>query len=388
MTYGPGVVRMDAPRRAVVSISLPWMPQPVPPITRRRRRLMGRRARAVAVAVLLALVGAPAALAAPSNDNAAAPFNVDLAGGAVSVDTTGATIEAGEPLTPAGPGVCNPNARKMVATTWYRVLGNGGTISINTMGSAVDTVVSVYFAPTPSLDDGLPCNDDASTAVRWSAVSFQSVAGRAYLIQVGGCDCGAVVKEGSVVMNVSATDPPPPPAPPPPPPVVIAPPDSDGDGIPDARDLCPAQRPTRDANNDGCQDKPIRILSDVKYDGRFIRRGGAIRGISLSRVRLTRVPAGARVRVRCATCRRAVGSRRTRGFRSFSFTARKAGTLTIGRLNRLLLTSGRQLVIVVTAPEHLGRKVAVRMAGPRDRVTLSCLAAGSTSRRVACSSGS
>jgi hypothetical protein len=360
------------------------------PITRSRRRR--RRSLAATVSALLcALVLAPAALAVPTNDNQAAPFNVDLTtGDPVTVDTTGATIEAGELLTVNGGGVCNPGARQMVATTWYRIIGNGGVVSIDTTGSAFDTVISVYRAPTPSLADGLPCNDDAGGLVT-SAVSFQSDAGAAYLIQVGGCDCGAaVVKEGLLTMHATAAAPPPPPtppAPPAPPPIVVTPPDTDGDGIPDARDLCPTVRPTRDANNDGCQDKPIRILSDLKYDGSFVRRGGAIRGISLSRVRLTRVPTGAVVRVSCASCRRAVRGG-SRAFRGFSLTAKKGGTQTMGRLSRLLLTRGKQIVVVVTAPDHLGRRVVVRFAGGRDRVTLSCLAPGSRSARVACSTGS
>jgi hypothetical protein len=337
----------------------------------------------MAVALLAALVVAPAALAAPANDSIALPFNVDLAGGAVTVDSTGAMIEANEPLTAAGPGVCNPNARKMTATTWYRILGNGGLVSINTAGSNFDTVIAVYLVP-PSIADGLPCNDDASTTTTTSAVSFQSEAGQAYLIQVGGCDCGAgTLIQGSLQMNVSATDPPPPPTPPAPPPVVITPPDSDSDGIIDANDRCPTVKPTRDANNDGCQDAPIRILSDLKYDGRFIRGGGGVRGLTLSRVRLTRVPAGAVVRVSCGSCRRG-----GRSFRGFSFTARKTGTQAIGRLSRLQLTRGKQLVVVVTSPDHLGRRVLVRFVGRRDRVTLSCLAAGSRTQRVACSSGS
>lgn len=345
-------------------------------------------------AVLCALALAPAALALPpSNDNVSTPFNVDLAGGAVTLNTTEATVEAGELLTAGGPGVCNPNARKMVATTWYRVLGNGGTITVNTVGSNFDTVISAYFAPTPALDDGLPCNDDRSATETTSEVSFQSVVGRAYLIQVGGCDCAGALVTGGLVMNVSATEPPPPPtppappAPPAPPPIVIVPPDTDGDGIPDAKDPCPTVKPTRDANNDGCQDKPIRILSDLKYDGSFIKRGGAIGGITLSRVRLTRVPPGALVRVSCAGCRRAVGGGGTRRFASFSFTAKNGGTQTIGRLNRLRLLRGRRIVVVVTQPEHLGRLVVVRMGARRDAVTLKCLAVGSSTKRVACSTG-
>jgi hypothetical protein len=348
-------------------------------------------------AVLAGLVLAPGALAVPpSNDPFSSPFNVDAASGipvtCCGVNTTvEATTEAGEPLTPTGSGVCIIGAteRTMVRTTWYRVVGNGGTMSVDTAGSDFDTVIAVYNAPTPVLGSQ-PCSDDAN-GTQQSALSFATAAGAAYLIQVGGCNtCGGLPDFGNLVMHVSQTDPPvpvPPPPPPPPPPVVITPPDSDGDGIPDSRDPCPATRPTRDANNDGCQDKPIRILSDLKYDGRFIRSGGVVRGIALSRVRLTRVPAGAVVRVSCATCRRAT-SGGTRAFRTFSFTARKTGTQTIGRLNRVQLVRGKQIVVVVTQPDHLGRKIVARMVGRRDNVKLTCLAVGSRTKRVACSTGS
>jgi hypothetical protein len=353
----------------------------------------------LAATVLAALVLAPAALAVPSNDNIAMPFNVDAASGipvrccplpdGTPATTFDAGVEPGEPLT-FGNGFCMVGTTQitMVRTTWYRVIGNGGTMSIDTTGSDFDTVLAVYFAPTPSLTDPLPCSDDAN-GTQQSALSFQTEAGRAYLIQVGGCNAcaGSIGDSGNLVMHVSATAPPPPPTPPAPPPVVITPPDTDGDGIPDARDACPTIKPTRDANNDGCQDKPIRILSDLKYDGSFIRRGGAVRGIALSRVRLTRVPVGARVSVSCAGCRRAVGGGGTQRFARFSFTAKKGGTQTMGRLNRLLLLRGRQVVVVVTSPDHLGRRVVVTMGRRRDAVTLSCLAPGTTATRVACSTG-
>jgi hypothetical protein len=353
--------------------------------------------------VLAALVLAPAALAAPTNDSFTAPYPVDTASGipvrccplqdGTPMTTFDATVEPGEPLTP-GNGFCMVGTTQitMVKTTWYRVIGNGGTMSIDTADSNFDTVLAAYFSPTPSLTDPLPCSDDAN-GTQQSALSFQTEAGRAYLIQVGGCNAcaGSIGSSGNLVMHLSATAPPPapaPPAPPAPPPVVIAPPDTDGDGIPNARDACPTIKPTRDANNDGCQDKPIRILSDLKYDGSFIRRGGAVRGIALSRVRLTRVPVGARVSVSCAGCRRAAGGGGTQRFTRFSFTAKKGGTQTMGRLNRLLLLRGRQVIVVVTSPDHLGRRVVVKMGTRRDAVTLSCLAPGTTATRVACSTGS
>ena len=180
----------------------------------------GRLLRGTGIVLLVVLALAAPAFAAPSNDNQASPFNVDITTGdpVTLASTADATIEAGEFLTPAGAGVCNPGARKMEATTWYRILGNGGTVSIDTAGSNFDTVLAVYGLPA-SLDDGLPCNDDATGQT--SAVSFPSAAGRAYLVQVGGCSGCGTTSIGSLVMHVSATDPPLPPAPPPPPPRLL-----------------------------------------------------------------------------------------------------------------------------------------------------------------------
>ncbi len=171
--------------------------------TRECRRTLG----SLSTAVLVTLVLAPSAFAvAPSNDNLANARSVDLNGPEVSVVTTDATVEANEPLTPLGPGACA--GQEMIATTWYQVVGNGGTISIDTAGSDFDTVLAVYAAPTPTIDDGLPCNDDASDAVVTSEVTFQSQAGAVYLVQVGGCrECGTPT-EGRLRLHVRATVPP------------------------------------------------------------------------------------------------------------------------------------------------------------------------------------
>lgn len=361
-------------------------PQPARSRRSRTPRMLG----AAASALLALLVLAPAARAAPTNDSVGQPYNVELNGGPVTINggTIGATYQApdtwpaaeGEPLTPGGPGTCG--GREMVATTWYRILGNGGTVSINTTGSSFDTVIAVYPAPTPTLSGLLACNDDASTGILTSAMSIQSEAGRAYLIQVGGCTgtgCGAY--EGHLVLNVTATAAPPVEAPAP---IFVPqlPPDSDADGVPDnGQDKCVGLKPTRDANKDGCQDKPKRILSDLSYDFRYLRSRGAIRGIRLSLVKLTRAPKGARVSVRCTRCRK-------RGLRSHSFTAKRVGTQPMGRLNGVQLLRGARLTVIVTRAEHLGRRIVVTMGSRRDVVKLSCLAEGSGTRRVPCSTGS
>jgi hypothetical protein len=340
---------------------------------------------ALAIAIVAALALAPwAVAAAPSNDSFASPFNVDLSGGEVSQSTVEATAEANEPLTEFGAGVCG--TRKMVATAWFRILGNGGTVSIDTFTSNFDTVMAVYPAPTPTLENAIACNDDAAGHGQQSAVSFLSVAGNAYLIQVGGCKACGTFDAGDLRMHVSATAPeaPPPVVPPPAPTptpttVVVAPPDTDADGIPDSKDLCPAVKPSLDANNDGCQDAPKHILSSL---------GFALRGTSMTSVELTLVPRGARVAVSCSRCvRRRAG--RTRAFKKYAFTAKKAGTQTMGGVNGLRLARGKRLVIVVTSRGMYGRRITVVGVPGRKqgyRRTRRCLAVGSTTRQVPCAS--
>ena len=361
-----------------------------------RARIVARL-NAVASVMLGALVLAPVAFAAPpTNDAWQQPFNAAVNSFPVTLavaDNSQATIQENEPLTSLGPGTCG--TRKMVGTTWYRILGNGGVISVNTTGSNYDTVIAAYVAPTPLLNDGLPCNDDAAAGVLTSAISFQSTAGAAYLIQVGGCDAcgGGSVSTGDLVMNITASEPPPPP---PPPPVVVTPPpppDADGDGIPDTgADKCLGSKPTRDINKDGCQDKPQRILANLDYNFSSYRQAGVIRGIALRKVTLSQVPKGARVRVTCRGCLKAAGRGRTARFRSFSFTAKRSGVQSMRKLNLVLIPRRVTLKVVVTAPERLGRRILVtpvkagRKLDPRE--SKACLAVGSPVKRVPCSTGS
>jgi|GEM_PF-3410667 len=359
------------------------------------RRLLA----AVAVTTLGLLAAAPLALAAPTNNHVGTPYNVELNGGPVTITggTFGATYQTptyqaptdtpawptadGEPLTPGGPGACS--GREMIATTWYRILGNGGAVSVNTTGSDFDTVIAIYPAPTPSLPSALACNDDASASTFQSAMSIQSVAGNAYLIQVGGCNganCGAA--EGNLVLNVTATPPPPIGTPPP---IIVPqlPPDADGDGVPEnGQDLCPGFKPTRDENKDGCQDKPKPILSRLGFDAQPLGNRNALRAVRMSRAQLTLAPKGARVSVSCSRCRK------PGGFRSFSFTTKRAGTNPVGRLSGVQLLRGGRLTLIVTSPERLGRKIVVTLGARRPEPKYSCLEIGSRTKRVSCSTGS
>jgi hypothetical protein len=314
----------------------------------------GRLAAGLGVAVAAALLLAPTALAAPSNDNRANPFAVNLAWGAVTVGNATATVEPGELLTPLGAGTCA--GVKMVATTWYRFIGNGGTISINTTGSDFDTVIAVYLGPTPALDDGLPCNDDTATA-QTSALRFQSVGGSEYLVQVGGCNAcaGSIGATGHMVMNVSATTPPAPPAgglppagapalPPPPPP----PP------------LPRAATPTPSA--------PTLTRLAARISLHYRRQRGRV---WIRRRPYVRAPVGSRVSVRCTR----------RGCRSLTRTAASPrGIVTLSNLRNRKLRTGTKIRIYVTHTHQIGvfREYKVVRAGHLGRLE----------RRVACLSPS
>lgn len=72
-------------------------------------------------------------------------------------------------------------------TVWYRFTGTGGEVTVDTVGSAFNTVVAVY-----RVEDGDParvaCVDDDPEPVRslQAVATVDTVAGAAYLVQVGG----------------------------------------------------------------------------------------------------------------------------------------------------------------------------------------------------------
>ncbi|HUR86400.1 MAG TPA: hypothetical protein VMY78_13745 [Solirubrobacteraceae bacterium] len=288
-------------------------------------------------------------------------------------DNFAASEEAGEPVDCASDRGQSPYGR----TVWYRWTAPGTGTAVFT-ATGFDTVLAVLPAGSNS---PLRCDDDPEQAGP-SRIQIPVTAGE-YVLQVAGFGRHAGFDDSAQgQFNIAAEFAAAPPPPPPPPP------DSDGDGIPDSSDKCPTVKPTRDTDKDGCQDKPKRILAELKYRFNPYRRLGRVRGQALTRVRLIHVPTGARVRVTCARCQKADARGRTRKFRSFTLTVKRGGTAPVSRLNRVLLPRGGRLIVVVTRPTQLGRRIIVRVnrGAPIDAKT--CLAVGSTTRRVACSSGS
>ena len=77
-------------------------------------------------------------------------------------------------------------------TVWYRIVGTGGSVTVDTAGSDFDTVAAVYtsdgagaFTPVPGA-----CVDDVPVqpfgASLQSAVTWDSIAGTTYYVQIGG----------------------------------------------------------------------------------------------------------------------------------------------------------------------------------------------------------
>ena len=168
-----------------------------------RRKEPVRTTLALALTLFAVAAFGPSTALANHNDNVAAAVDL-LLNSSDATSNVSATVQTGEPRTVEGPGFCGAST-ELEATIWWRIIGNGGVISINTSGSNFDTVLAVYRAPDPLIED-LPCNDDADGLGQDSRVSFQSVAGQPYLIQVGGCRmCGAQSEgpTGNVVLNVN-----------------------------------------------------------------------------------------------------------------------------------------------------------------------------------------
>ena len=174
-----------------------------------------------------ALVAPALASAAPANDDYANRLTLQL-GFADSRDNTTATNETDEPFTPNDPanlgcsksGTPTTGGVKSNRTVWWQFTGNGGPITVSTNGSNFDTVLVVYEVTGRSFvacNDDLQPGDPTRPGLEYRPASelvIQSVAGREYAVQVGGCSPGAVdpcdaetPTVGEVRLRVSPTPP-------------------------------------------------------------------------------------------------------------------------------------------------------------------------------------
>jgi hypothetical protein len=172
-----------------------------------------RRLALLAIAITaigMALAMPSLAFAVPANDNYGAAQSLPLYS-QTDGDTTTATVQNPEPMTPNTGSSCNGS--KMAGTIWYKVTGTGGPMTINTFYSVPDTVIAAYntnglgtdtaTSGRPSQANFLACNDQAADTNQ-SRMTFNAIAGRVYLIQVGGYIFNGSASRGPV--RIVATD--------------------------------------------------------------------------------------------------------------------------------------------------------------------------------------
>ncbi len=143
----------------------------------RARRVLA--AAVTATIVVGGLAGFPGvAQAAPSNDNFANAQALTPYPGSLTMDTAGATAQAGEPDHAGQPAT---------ASVWFRYnAATGGIVTIDTCSSNFDTVLEVYTGTTLSNLDSVASSDD-DCGIR-STVSFLATAGTSYPVAVDGVD--------------------------------------------------------------------------------------------------------------------------------------------------------------------------------------------------------
>lgn len=179
---------------------------------------------ATALGIALALLAAAGtAAAAPINDDFADRLPIQL-GVADTRSNADATVEAAERLTANDPdgfgcdkqGEAAADGFQMDGTMWWEFTGNGGPITVSTLASNFDTVLGVYEVEGGAM---VACNDDIQPldptrpTLQFrvtSEVLIDSVAGRHYAVQVGGCipaeECWDKTS-GNVTLRVSPTPP-------------------------------------------------------------------------------------------------------------------------------------------------------------------------------------
>jgi hypothetical protein len=125
--------------------------------------------------------------AVPANDTPDGALALEP-GDEVKMQTDGASLAPEEPCVLEEPGGEVPFGR----TVWFAVEGTGAPITIDPAGTNFDTVIGAYVAGESGLEQVACVDDDFSTLLQppQAALTFDSVAGTTYYIQVGGFDYG------------------------------------------------------------------------------------------------------------------------------------------------------------------------------------------------------
>lgn len=145
----------------------------------------------------------------PANDNFANATAVTTAIYTNTVDNSGATTEATDPVPPC---VANLSQSPSGKSVWWRyTAGSTGTAVASTLSSSYDTVLSAYTGTAGSFTN-VACNNDVSASVKQSQVQINVTSGTTYFFMVtafdttlcppagtNSADCG-----GSTVFNFNA----------------------------------------------------------------------------------------------------------------------------------------------------------------------------------------
>ncbi len=126
------------------------------------------------------LLGVSSAHAAGPANNQFASSEVLASSGSITRSNTGATAQAGEPA---------PITGDPFATIWFSwTAPTTKTVTFDTIGSDIDTVLSVYTGTSLAVLVEVASNDDGFGCDSTSALQFQAVAGTTYRIQIGTTD--------------------------------------------------------------------------------------------------------------------------------------------------------------------------------------------------------
>jgi Putative metal-binding motif len=150
--------------------------------------------------LVLAMSGATTADAAPINDNYASRLPL-LLGNADTRSNFEATIEPNEHLTTNDPSdfKCDKEGNvgavgvQMDASLWWEFTGNGGRVTVSSLGSNFDTVIGVYEISSGGLvgcDDDIRAFDETRRNLGYELSSeavVNTTKGRKYAVQVGNC---------------------------------------------------------------------------------------------------------------------------------------------------------------------------------------------------------
>lgn len=140
----------------------------------------------------------------PANDNFANATTVTSSSFSNTEDTSGATIEATDPAPSCTVGLPGLVSNGRANSVWYRlVAGGSGSVTVDTVGSSYDTILTVVTGAPGSFTE-VVCNDDITTGiVVQSRVTFNVTSGTTYFLMVTAYSGGG----GKLVFNVSTTVP-------------------------------------------------------------------------------------------------------------------------------------------------------------------------------------